>query len=125
MSNVVSQVHELRRPDQIICYYFCQIDDHVSLSSRSLFGSLARQILDNQIEKSEGDELRTMHKQSQDLDSIDVINFILSHLDVRKEFYIVLDGLDEYSNNKIQKVSLGLAHLYAKFENPLRREARA
>ncbi|RHZ59573.1 uncharacterized protein CDV56_101052 [Aspergillus thermomutatus] len=111
MSNVVAQLHASRKTNDIISYYFCRADDAPTLSARSILGSLARQILDSQIENAEHESLRAIDKDSRDLDTAKVIDFLLSHLQVGKTYYLVLDGLDECDGGDIQMVARSLAQL--------------
>ncbi|KAB8237280.1 uncharacterized protein BDW43DRAFT_203558 [Aspergillus alliaceus] len=111
MANVVAQLHASRKDNDIISYYFCRADNALTLSARSILGSLARQILDSQIENAEHDSLRVLDKDSRDLDVTDVIDFLLSHLQVGKTYYLVLDGLDECDRAEIQMVARSLAQL--------------
>ncbi|CAI7598931.1 unnamed protein product [Penicillium glandicola] len=111
MSNVVAQLHASRKPDDIISYYFCCADYAASLSARSIFGSLARQLLDAQIEVAETSSLRRLYVDSQDLDTTETIDFLLTYLKCDKKYYIILDGLDECGGSEIQKVAQGIATL--------------
>jgi hypothetical protein len=114
MSNVVAQLHATRKTDDIISYYFCRADDTPTLSARSILGSLTRQILDPQLENADYDSLRVLDKDSRDLDTTKVIVFLLSHLQVGKTYYLVVDGLDECGRGEIQMVAQGLAQLCSK-----------
>ncbi|RJE18003.1 hypothetical protein PHISCL_09657, partial [Aspergillus sclerotialis] len=111
MSNVVAQLHTSRKTNDIISYYFCRADDAASLLARSILGSLARQILDSQIEHAKDDSLRGLYEDSRDINTADVVNFLLSHLEVDKKYYLVLDGLDECDSSEVQKVARSVAQL--------------
>jgi hypothetical protein len=111
VSNVVAQLHASRKPNDIISYYFCRTDHNASLSARSILGSLARQILDAQIEHAEDDNLPGMHEDSRDLNTAEIVDFLLSHLEVDVRYYLILDGLDECDSGEVRKVALSLAQL--------------
>lgn len=114
MSNVVAQLHASRKTNDVISYYFCRADSAASLSARNILGSLARQILDAQIERAEGGNLQGLHENSQDLTTAEVVDFLLSHIEVDKKYYIVLDGLDECDNGEVQQVARSVARIREK-----------
>ena len=105
MSNVVTQLNASRKTNDIISYYFCRADDAVTLSSRSIIGSLARQLLEQEIDHAEDDSLRDLHKNSCGLNTDEVVDFILAHLKDDKSYYLVLDGLDECDNSQVIEVA--------------------
>ncbi|KAJ5531566.1 hypothetical protein N7527_004959 [Penicillium freii] len=115
MSNVVDQLrlHAARKSNEIVCYYFCRVDNEATLSARSILGSLARQILDTQIEQSEYATLLSLQENTRDLSTTDVIQFLLSHLeaDEGKKYYVVLDGLDECDGSQVQAVAQAMVEL--------------
>ncbi|KAJ5211076.1 hypothetical protein N7491_010893 [Penicillium cf. griseofulvum] len=111
MSNVVAHLHASRKPGDIISYYFCSPDYEVSLSARNIFGSLARQLLDAEIEVAENDSLQRLYEGSRDLNTAETIEFLLAHLKDDKKYYIILDGLDECDGSEIQQVARGIAKL--------------
>ncbi|CRL24736.1 Ankyrin repeat-containing domain [Penicillium camemberti] len=118
MSNVVDQLrlHTARKRNEIVCYYFCRVDNEATLSARSILGSLARQILDTQIEQSEYETLLSLQESTRDLSTTDVVQFLLSHLEVGqdKKYYVVLDGLDECDGSQVQAVAQAMVELCSK-----------
>lgn len=110
-SNVVAQLHASRKPHEFIAYYFCRADYAISLSARSVLGSLARQLLDTQIENAESDNLQSLYAKSRDLDAVDVVDFFLSHLEIDKTYYLILDGLDECEGHEIRQMALSMAKI--------------
>jgi hypothetical protein len=120
MSNVVDhlQLHAVRNSNEIVCYYFCRIDNEASLSARNILGSLARQILDTQIEQSEYEALLSLEEETRDLSTTDVVQFLLSRLETSKAkkcYYIILDGLDECDGGHIQAVAQAIVELCSKY----------
>ena len=111
ISNLVAQLHMSRKTNDIISYYFCRADNEASLSARSVLGSLARQLLDAQIEHAEDDNLLGLYKDSRDLNTAEVVNFLLSRLEIDKRYYLILDGLDECDSGEVEKVALSIAQL--------------
>jgi hypothetical protein len=111
MSNVVAQLHAVRESNEILSYYFCRVDEEASLSARNILGSLARQVIDTQIDQSKYETLLALEKSSRDLSTNEVIPFLLSRLEADKKYYIILDGLDECEDHQIQAVAQALAEL--------------
>ena len=111
MSNVVTQLNASRKTNDIISYYFCRGDDALTLSSRSIIGSLARQLLEQEIDHAEDDSLRDLHKNSCGLNTDEVVDFILAHLEDDKSYYLVLDGLDECDNSQIIEVARSVTQI--------------
>ncbi|CAI7658444.1 unnamed protein product [Penicillium crustosum] len=118
MSNVVDQLrlHTARKRNEIVCYYFCRVDNQATLSARSILGSLARQILDPQIEQSEYETLLSLQETTRDLTTTEVVQFLLSHMgaDEGKRYYIALDGLDECDRNQVRAVEQAMVKLCSK-----------
>ncbi|KAJ5421394.1 hypothetical protein N7491_009839 [Penicillium cf. griseofulvum] len=120
MSNVVDHLllHAARKSNEIVCYYFCRIDNEASLSARNILGSLARQILDTRIEQSEYETLLSLEEDTRDLSTTDVVQFLLARLEaskVKKFYYLILDGLDECDGGHIQAVAQAIVELCSKY----------
>ncbi|KAJ5738028.1 hypothetical protein N7493_001183 [Penicillium malachiteum] len=111
MSNVVAQLHAVRKSNEILSYYFCRVDNEESLSARNILGSLARQIIDTQIDQSTYETLLALEESSRDLSKNDVIPFLLPRLETDKKYYFILDGLDECEDHQIQAVAQALTEL--------------
>jgi type II secretory pathway predicted ATPase ExeA len=111
MSNIVAHLHVARNQSDIISYYFCQPDPRESLCARNILGSLARQVLETQIEHAKDDLLVNLHDKSQDLDAADVVDFLISHLEADKTYYVIIDGLDECESGDVQVISRSLSRL--------------
>ncbi|KAJ5215277.1 uncharacterized protein N7498_001684 [Penicillium cinerascens] len=111
MSNVVAQLHAMRKSNEILSYYFCRTGDEASLSARNILGSLARQIIDTQIDQSRYETLLALEESSRDLGTDEVIPFLLSRLEADKEHYVILDGLDECDDRQVQAVAQAFAEL--------------
>jgi hypothetical protein len=111
VSNIVAHLHVARNQSDIISYYLCQPDLSESLRARNILGSLARQVLETQIEHAKGGLLVSLHDNSQDLDAADVVDFLVSHLEAEKTYYVIIDGLDECESNDAQAISRSLSRL--------------
>ncbi|CAG8143572.1 unnamed protein product [Penicillium olsonii] len=118
MSNVVAQLHALRKSNEIISYYFCRADDVPSLSARNILGSLARQILDSDIGNASNENLQRLREDSRDLNTIELVDFILNHLHDDDVYYLAIDGLDECEITEVRKLAQCMAQLCsARVEN--------
>ncbi|CAG7916515.1 unnamed protein product [Penicillium olsonii] len=111
MSNVVAQLHALRKSNEIISYYFCRADDVPSLSARNILGSLARQILDSDIGNASNENLQRLHEDSRDLNTTDLVDFILRRLQDDNVYYLAIDGLDECEITEVRKLAQCMAQL--------------
>lgn len=111
MSNVVARLHATCGTGDVISYYFCRSDDISSLSARNILGSLARQILETQIKNMEDEDLQRLYEDSQDLQTADIVQFVLCRLQADKRYYLVIDGLDECETVEIRKVAQAVTHL--------------
>ncbi|KAJ5193312.1 hypothetical protein N7449_009454 [Penicillium cf. viridicatum] len=120
MSNVVDQLrlHAARKSNEIVCYYFCRVDNEATLSARSILGSLARQIMDTQIEQSEYETLLSLQENTRDLSTSDVVDFLLPYLEAGegKKYYVILDGLDECDGNQVQVVAEAMDELCGNYK---------
>lgn len=103
MSHVVAQLHAVRKSNEILSYYFCRVDNEASLSARNILGSLARQMIDTQIDQSNYETLLALEESSRDLSANDVISFLLYRLEANKKYYVILDGLDECQDHQIKQ----------------------
>ncbi|CAG8909864.1 unnamed protein product [Penicillium egyptiacum] len=119
MSNVVAQLqlHAARKSNEVVSYYFCRVDNEASLSARNILGSLARQILDTQIEQSAYETLLSLQETTQGLSTTDIVQFLLFHLRAGEgtKYYIVLDGLDECDGNQVQTVAQAMVELCSNY----------
>ncbi|CAG7983829.1 unnamed protein product [Penicillium nalgiovense] len=120
MSNVVHhlQLNAARKSNEIVSYYFCRVDNEASSSARNILGSLARQILDTQIEQSEYETLLSLQEITEDLSSTtEVVQFLLSHLEAIEgtKYYVILDGLDECDENQVQEVAQAMTELCSNY----------
>ncbi|CDM32148.1 hypothetical protein DTO013E5_3635 [Penicillium roqueforti] len=111
MSNIVAYLYRSREPNDVISYNICCAEETASLSARSLFGTIARQLLDSQIDLEDNAKLRELEDTSGCLDTEDVIDLLLSYLEGKKQYFLILDGLDEFDSAEIKKVSSELARL--------------
>lgn len=118
MSNVVDQLrlHTARKSNEIVCYYFCCVDNEASLSARSILGSLARQILDTQIEQGKYETLLHLQEATRNLSTTELIQFLVYRLEAGegKKYYVILDGLDECDGNQVQAVARAMVELCSK-----------
>jgi len=110
-SNVISYLHRTRKMNEVIAHHFCQSDHESSLSARQIFGALARQIIDPQLQSAKDSDLRTLYEQSAGADTSDVLAILRSRLHEDKMYFVVIDGLDECARAEIQTVAANVAEL--------------
>ncbi|CAG8172663.1 unnamed protein product [Penicillium salamii] len=111
MSHVVTHLHKQNTTNDVIAYYFCRADDVASLSARNIIGSLARQLLDFQITHAKEESLQRLYDESDDLRTSELTDFMVPHLQIDKEYYLVIDGLDECETTEVRKVARSVAQL--------------
>lgn len=111
MSNVVAHLYSSRQPDDVISYCFCSVENSESLSARSVFGTIARQLLSSQIETENIQKLRELESMTQNLDTSQVIDLLLSYLGSGKQYFLVLDGVEEFESDELKDLTSGLATL--------------
>src|SRR5271155_454159 len=110
-SNVVSHLYATRKASVLISYFFCRTDIEESLLARNILGSIARQLLDGQIERSKGDLLLKLYNCSQFLDSEDIMELLITQLELEKSYYVILDGIDDCKSTEIETIARGLDKL--------------
>ncbi|KAJ5928123.1 hypothetical protein N7466_007079 [Penicillium verhagenii] len=110
-ANVISKLHESSKANRIISHHFCCTDNKATLSARNIMGSLACQLLDSQINSYQLGDLQSLHDKTQDLDTEEVTELLLSCLEDGKAFFIVIDGLDECEEKECREVIANLMRL--------------
>lgn len=110
-SNVISYLHRTRKMNEVIAHHFCQSDHESSLSAREIFGTLARQIIDPQLESARDDDLRTLYDQCADADTSDIVAILQSRLHKDKMYFVMIDGLDECLKVEVQIVAAKIAEI--------------
>jgi Cdc6-like AAA superfamily ATPase len=110
-SNVISQLHGSRNVNEIISHHFCCADDKATLSARNITGGLACQLLESQILRYQFDDLQALHDRTEDLDTMEVTELLLSCLEPGQIFYLIIDGLDECDEKECDKIILNLTRL--------------
>lgn len=111
VSNIVAYLHKVQQASDIISYFFCQYDHEDSLQARNILGSITRQLLDSQIEHAKDDLLSSLHNNSQDLSAPETIDFLASHFEDSKTYYVILDGLDECESSELRQIARAMDKL--------------
>ncbi|RBR13379.1 hypothetical protein FVER53590_12297 [Fusarium verticillioides] len=107
LANIIDDLNLLQ--NAITLYFFVRHDTPDSLSSRTIFGSLARQLLESFVNDSRFDHMFAERLSQLDLDDIiEIFRIIPSH---GRPVYIVLDGLDECSTEEQEIVLRCLSSL--------------
>ncbi|KAG4255781.1 hypothetical protein FPRO03_04729 [Fusarium proliferatum] len=105
LANIIDDLNLLQ--NSITLYFFARHDIPESLSSRTIFGSLARQLLEVFVSDSKFDHIFVESVSRLDLDDIvKILTTIPSH---DRLMYIVVDGLDECSMEEQQVVLRSLS----------------
>jgi hypothetical protein len=94
-SSVIAHLHLDRSPSDVVSYFFCRGEETASLFARNIIGSIARQALDQIIERLPSDALRLLHEETSSLDIDGVVSFVTERLEINKTYYIVLDGVNK------------------------------
>jgi hypothetical protein len=74
-------------------------------------GSLACQLLESQIARYQFDDLQVLHDKTQNLDTMEVTELLLSCLESGKVVYLIIDGLGECDEKECEEVILNLTRL--------------
>ena len=90
-------------PKDVTAFFFCRFDETESLKAKTIVGSVARQLLSDLPAK----EFCAFNQKSIDETSIiSALEVMLSHT---REYFIVLDGLDECEEAQVKEVA-GIFH---------------
>lgn len=125
ISSSIAHLHANREISDVIAYHFCRGDNEASLSSKGILSSLARQIIDRQIENSAYEDLLNLHDATRDLKPMEigaseVTQFIISRLEADKKYYIIVDGLDECNTGEAQMVVQCIDRICRKYRHNLK-----
>lgn len=94
----------------LVCFHFCRFDDQESLKASTIIGSIARQLVNDLPEDSFSDF--EYHST--------IVDFLKNTLENIRQYFIILDGLDECNESNIREVSetlhslLSYSHLHIK-----------
>jgi hypothetical protein len=100
LANIIDDLNLFQ--NAITLYFFARHDTPDSLSSRTILGCLARQLLESFVNDTRFDHIFAQRVSQLDLDDIIVIfNTIPSH---GRPVYVVVDGLDEGSTEEQETV---------------------
>lgn len=86
---------ESMSPKDVTSFFFCRFDDQESLRARTIIGSIARQMLNDVPE----DNFRGLSNERP------VVEFLEIALSYNRQYFIILDGLDECNEVQIKEVS--------------------
>jgi len=86
-------------------FFFCRHDDQLSLTARTILGSIARQLATGMPTES----FRGF--STENVDSETIISFLHATLTKRRHIFIVLDGLDECEEAQVQEIFQALSGL--------------
>ncbi|KAH7161651.1 hypothetical protein EDB81DRAFT_925251 [Dactylonectria macrodidyma] len=80
--------------NRVIAYFFCRYDIPESLEARTIMGCLARQLLEQSATHHSHDHI-FLEESAPVMDVDKILEVLLSVLPSDREFYLILDGLDE------------------------------
>ncbi|KAL9023850.1 MAG: hypothetical protein Q9196_006931 [Gyalolechia fulgens] len=98
---VIAGLIESTSPENVTCYHFCRFDNQESLKPRTIIGSIARQLVNDLPEDSFSD---FEHGSP-------IEDFLETALNNTRQYFIILDGLDECNEAHIREVSENLYSL--------------
>jgi hypothetical protein len=110
-SSVVAYIHTRREAHEITSYFFCQSEEGSSLLCRNILGSITCQLLSSHIEALDNKDLSKVSQSSRNLDVDGVADFLMSNLEAKYTYFVILDGLDECESLELAKVSRALHSL--------------
>ncbi|KAI4183453.1 MAG: hypothetical protein LQ346_006330 [Caloplaca aetnensis] len=99
-----------KSPKDVTTFFFCRFDDQESLKASTIIGSIARQLVNDIPE----DGFRAFARETP------IAEFLEITLSKTRQYFIILDGLDEYNKAQAQEVSeflqslLSFPHLHIK-----------
>ncbi|MCJ1396289.1 hypothetical protein MMC18_009178 [Xylographa bjoerkii] len=97
-ANVVSDLF-ITAPEAVIAYFFCRYDDVTSLRTRTIIGSIARQVLAS----AEADFTTISQQDITTLDTEQILDYLETLLPMKpRRYFIIIDGLDECDEKDIE-----------------------
>lgn len=111
MSSIVEHLHDSRVLTEIIAHHFCLQDNQASLKTRTILGSIARQLLDSWLNNAQADELRVLCRGTFDANSTEVVDLLSTRLQATNLYTVVLDGIDECETCEVECLILCLSRL--------------
>ena len=95
---MVAHLLEKVSPKDVTAYFFCRFDETESLKAKTIIGSIARQLVSD----LPATAFRAFNqKNAHGVSIISAVEAILSHT---RQYFIVLDGLDECGEVEIKEV---------------------
>lgn len=107
-ANVVAHLFTGRKLNDAIAFFFCRPDLEESCHARQILGSIVAQMLETKVKSLEDDALFQTYQESRNLDTMELVDFVLARLSPRFTYYMVLDGLDECESIEIDEIACGV-----------------
>ncbi|KAL8896568.1 MAG: hypothetical protein Q9207_007647 [Kuettlingeria erythrocarpa] len=98
---VTAYMMETTSPKDVTSFFFCRFDDQESLKATTIIGSMARQLVSDIPENS----FRAFDRETP------IAEFLETTLSKTRQYFIILDGLDECDEAQAQEVSKFLQSL--------------
>ena len=94
---VVAHLIEKVSPKDVTAYFFCRFDDMESLKAKTIIGSIANQL----VRDLPATAFRAFDKES--IDGTSIISALEAMLSHTRQYFIVLDGLEECEEVQIKE----------------------
>lgn len=115
MSSVLFQLQASRKSQDTIAYFFCRADDEKTIESRHILGTVLRQLLETPIATADETTLWAMRRDSNGFDPADAARWVTIFLEDKRDYFIIIDGLDECQDKDLEYVADFLAAMLQKF----------
>ena len=83
----------------VISFFFCRFDDQESLKATTIFGSIVKQM----VKDLPADAFNDFNHAT--FDEVAIIEFLEAKLHCNRQYFIVLDGLDECAEAQVKQVA--------------------
>jgi len=96
---VIGHLIETVSPKDVVAFFLCRFDDQESLRARTIIGSVARQLVNH----LPADTFPRLDHRN--IDELAIIEFLEATLDHSRQYFIMLDGLDECEEAQLKEVA--------------------
>ncbi|KAG8525640.1 uncharacterized protein KY384_000400 [Bacidia gigantensis] len=96
---VIAHLIEILTPRNVVAFFFCRFDNHESVQAKTINGSIARQLVMDLPAATLQDFV------GKDTNGVVSISVLERTLDPSRQYFIVLDGLDECKEVEIKDVT--------------------
>lgn len=115
-ANVIEDLFLKRPLDVSLGYFFCKFDETALLKTREIVGSLTRQLLKNVSTKTLKINLMNINTGYITPDIEQILSNILLLFPRHKQYFLMLDGLDECDFEEVKLLIESIQSLFRSFE---------